>query len=416
MKITILGAGVVGVTSAYFLGARGHEVEVIEREPESACQTSFANGGQLSYSHAEPWANPHTLPMVFKWMFKKDAPLVMRFSTDPHMIAWGLKFLANCTAARAEANSVSTLRLGLYSKKKMEQLRSLTGIKFDNVREGILHVFTSKSSFDAAIRQSHFQEKLGCKEDILDVNACLRMEPTLEQTERTLVGGIHAPLDESGDICTFTRELAKLCEKEFGTVFHYGTNVTGIKAEGGKITGVETDKGNFTADAYVMSLGSFSPVFLRKIGIRVPIYPMKGYSITLPANIHAPKVSITDGEHKLVYSRLGDRLRIAGTAEFARYDMKVYEHRIQPIIRAAKTLFPKCEWDKDISRWACLRPSTPDGPPIIGKTKYSNFYMNTGHGTLGWTQAAGSGVLLADVMENRPTEISLEGLSIDRYL
>jgi D-amino-acid dehydrogenase len=415
MKILILGSGVIGVSAAYLLGSRGHQVEVIDRQSESARETSFANGGQLSFSHAEPWANPGTPLKALKWMFKDDAPLVLRPRADMEMISWMLKFLANCTASRTQANSVALLKLGLYSKKKLEQLRTYSGIKFDNRREGILHIFSQLADFEHAKEQARFQEKLGCPATVMDAKKCIQLEPALEHAGKPIVGGIHQPLDESGDVYTFTNELAKLCASEHKTVFHYNTSVRAIESKNGKVTHVETDKGVFQADAYIMSLGSYSSIYLKPLGINAPIYPMKGYSITFPANHYTPQISLTDGEHKIVYSRLGDRLRIAGTAEFAGHNDSVRPERIAPIVRAVKQLFPKCEFGDPQSEWACLRPSTPDGPPIIGKTKISNLYMNTGHGTLGWTQAVGSAALIADIIDNRPTEISLDGLTMERY-
>ena len=415
MKITILGSGVVGVTTAYFLGARGHEVEVIDRGPDSACETSFANGGQLSFSHAEPWANPATLPKVFKWMFKKDAPLVLRPRADLDMIKWGMSFLVNCSASRAHVNSVNLLKLGLYSKKKLEQLSHVAPIQYHHIGEGILHIFSNDVDYTQAKKQAEYQAKFGCKEDILTTDEAITMEPALAHAGKKIVGGIHAPLDESGDAVVFTRELAKVCAQEFGAVFRYNTRIEKIEADNGRITSVVTDGGQITADAFVMAMGSYSPIYLRQIGIHVPIYPMKGYSVTLPANRYAPKVSVTDGELKIVYSRLGDRMRVAGTAEFAGYNTAVSDHRIDPMMRGIKELFPQAYTEENTTKWACLRPQTPDGPPIIGKTKYSNLYMNTGHGTLGWTQAAGSGALLADIIDNRPTEISLGGLTIERF-
>jgi len=415
MKIIILGGGVIGVSAAYILGSRGHEVEVIERQGECGRETSFANGGQLSYSHAEPWANPGVLPKVIKWMFKDDAPLVLRPRADLDMITWGLKFLMNCNAARTHTNSVRLLKLGLYSKKKMEQMRVFSGIKFDNRRDGILHLFSNPEEFDHAVKQARFQEKLGCPAEIADTKKCIQLEPVLEHAGKPIAGGIFQPLDESGDAFTFTQELAKLAVSEYKALFHYNTEVRTINTSGGRITSVSTDKGEHKADAYILSLGSYSPIYLKPLGIRVPVYPMKGYSVTFAANHYTPSLSLTDGEHKIVYSRLGDRLRIAGTAEFAGYNTAVRPERVAPIVRAVKGLLPKCEFDTPLTEWACLRPSTPDGPPIIGKTRYPNLYLNTGHGTLGWTQAAGSAALIADVVENRPTEISLDGLTLERY-
>ena len=415
MKIIILGAGVVGVSAAYLLASRGHEVEVIERANASAQETSFANGGQLSFSHAEPWANPSVLPKIAKWLFKEDAPIVLRPRADMEMIKWGLKFLANCTSGNARNNSVNILRLGLYSKKIMEQIRTYSGVKFDNRREGILHIFSTQKDFDHEIEQAKFQSKFGCPAEIADYKRCVQLEPALEHVGQNIVGGIFQAIDESGDACIYTQELAKLCVKDYNTVFHYNTEITQINSNKGKITSVSTNKGELKADAYIMSLGSYSPLYLKPLGIKVPIYPMKGYSVTFVANHYSPNISLTDSENKIVYSRLGDKLRIAGTAEFAGYNQDVRQPRITPIVKAVKRLLPKCEFDTPESEWACLRPSTPDGPPIIGKTKYDNLFMNTGHGTLGWTQAAGSAALIADVIEGKKTEISLEGLSIDRY-
>ena len=415
MKIVILGSGVIGVTTAYMLGCRGHEVQVIERNAASSLETSFANGGQLSFSHAEPWANPAVLPKIAKWAFKEDAPLVLRPRADMDMIKWGLKFLANCTPSRAQRNSVTLLRLGLYSKKTMEWFRNFSDVKFDNLREGILHIYTQQKEFDSAVIQAKFQDKYGCPSEIADFKRCVQYEPVLEHSGKPIVGGIFNPLDESGDIFNFTQDLAKVCEEEHKTVFHYNTDIQSINDEKGKITGITTSQGIIKGDAYIISLGSYTAQHLKPLGIKVPIYPMKGYSITFPANHYSPKMSLTDTENKIVYSRLGDRLRIAGTAEFAGHNTQVRPERIEPIVRAVKALLPKCEYDKPVSEWACLRPSTPDGPPIIGKTKYANLYMNTGHGTLGWTQAAGSAALIADIIEDRPTEISLEGLTLARY-
>lgn len=415
MKIVILGAGVIGISTAYLLASRGHEVEVVERNNASGMETSFANGGQLSFSHAEPWANPAVFFKIMKWMFKDDAPLVLRPRADMEMMKWMLKFIFNCTEQRAQANGVNILRLGLYSKKKMEWFRTFSGIKFDNIREGILHIFTQEKDLEGAIRQAKFQDRFGCPSEVADHKKCIQLEPALEHAGMPIIGGIFQSLDESGDVFTFTQELARLCESEYKTVFRYGTAVNSIEAEKGKIVSVNTDKGTIKGDVYIMSLGSYSQIYLKPLGIHVPIYPMKGYSVTFPANHYSPQMSLTDTENKIVYSKLGDRLRIAGTAEFAGHNTSIRPERIAPIVNAVKKLLPKCEYDRPESEWACLRPSTPDGPPIIGKTRYSNFYMNTGHGTLGWTQAAGSAALIADIIENRSTEISLEGLTVDRY-
>ncbi len=414
MHILILGSGALGVLSAYFLGRAGHKVTVVDRQPEAARETSFANGGQLSYSHAEPWANPYVFPKLFKWMWMDDAPLVLRFRADPHMIGWGLRFLWNCRKSTADQNSLTMLRLGLHSKQKMQEVMQDTQIDFDHIDKGILHVFSHEKEFEHAQKQAEFQRQHGCDEKVLNWQECLAMEPALQHTTKTIYGGIHAPLDESGDICVFTQKLAAYCQQHFGTEFSYDTEILSLNDENTEITHVSTNKGNLRADAYVMAMGSYSPVYLRPIGVPVPIYPMKGYSVTFPANEHTPTLSVTDDALKIVYSRLGDRIRVAGTAEFAGYNTDVRQKRIDPIVRGIKSLFPNADLS-DLFKWACLRPSTPDGPPIIGKTKYRNLYLNTGHGTLGWTQGAASASLLADVINNKPTEIAMNGLTIERY-
>jgi D-amino-acid dehydrogenase len=414
MKIIILGAGVAGVTAAYVLGSRGHQVEVIEREAAPAMQTSYANGGQLSYTHAQPWANPDALPKVIKWMFQEDAPLVLKFSTDPHMITWGIRFLLNCRQAQAEKSTRIMLRLGLYSREKLKTIREATKIEYNHLSKGILHIFGSQQGLDGALKQARFQESLGTKEELLTPDQCFQREPALRNATKSIAGGLYSDLDESGDLHVFTQKLAAYCIDNFGARFHYSTDITRLRVEGGRITAVETSSGDKTADAYVMSMGSYSPLLLRPAGINVPIYPMKGYSITVPAWEGAPQVSITDDEKKVVISRLGNQVRAAGTAEFARYNDQVREARITPIVRCLSDLFPDAQFGQ-MSRWACLRPQTPDGPPIIGATTLGNLYMHTGHGTLGWTQSAGSAHLLADIMEGRPTEIPLEGLEASRY-
>ena len=419
MKICILGAGVLGVTSAYELSKRGHDVTVIDRQPEPARECSFANGGQLSYSHAEPWANPRVFPKLWKWMFQEDAPLVLRPRADIHMLRWGALFLLNCLPSKAKANAETMLRLGLYSKQKMAELRAYTNVEFSFLGHGTLHVFDNQESFDSAKRQAEFQHALGGEELPLTPAECFAKEPTLANTTKKLVGGMYAPADESGDIHVFTKNLAAYCATTFGTKFLFDQNIERLHKANGVISHVEI-KGqprDYLAgfDAYVMALGSHSPVYLRQLGLYVPIYPMKGYSISFDASEFCPKVTLTDDYARQVYTTLGSRMRIAGTAEFAAYDDSVRKVRIDPLKKGMKELFPLAPME-NLTEWACLRPSTPDGPPIVGKTPFANLFMNSGHGTLGWTQAAGSARLLADVIDQRPTEIPVTGLEIERNL
>ena len=416
MNIIVLGSGLLGVTSAYALASRGYQVTVVDRRPLSGAETSYANGGQLSYSHAEPWANPSVFPNLPRYVFDPNSPLVLRPRADINMIKWGMSFLRNCTPARAHEHCIHMLRLGLYSKQELAKLRADTQIEFDFKNTGILHIFSNEKSFDYAKQHAEFQARFGCTETPLSTDEVYAMEPTLQHSARTIKGGMHAHMDESGDAHKYCNALAEHITQRFGVKFVYGVNIEKLIREGNIIKGIKTDQGDMNADGFVMAMGSYSAVALREIDIHVPIYPMKGYSITLDADDYCPTMSLTDGTFKIVYSRLGNRLRIAGTAEFAGYNDKIYERRIKTILKAAKGLLPKANWDGQIDRWACLRPSTPDGPPIIGKTPYKNLFLNTGHGTLGWTQAAGSASLLADIMDNKQPAIMTTGLGMERYI
>jgi D-amino-acid dehydrogenase len=419
MKICILGAGALGVMSAYELAKAGHEVTVIDRQSEPARECSFANGGQLSYAHAEPWANPHVFPKLWKWMFQEDAPLVLRPTADIHMMRWGALFLLNCLPARARRHCEVMLRLGLYSRQKMAELMKDTNVDFHFLSNGVLHVFDNQKSFDGAKRHAEFQHSLGCDEKALTPTECFTLEPTLANTTKKLVGGMYADIDQSGDIHLFTKNLADYCAKKYGVKFLYNQKIARLHKADGRISHVEIEgqTNDYIAgfDAYVMAMGSHSPVYLRQVGLYVPIYPMKGYSISFDASEHCPKVSITDDNARQVYTLLGNRMRVAGTAEFAGYNETVRQVRIDPLKRGVRELFPDAPME-NLTEWACLRPSTPDGPPMIGKTPIGNLFMNTGHGTLGWTQGAGSARLLADIIDNKPTEIPLSGLEIGRNL
>ena len=418
MKILILGAGITGVTTAYFLAERGYEVHVVDREAASAMQTSFANGGQLSYSHAEPWANPSVLPKALQWMFKDDAPLLFRPRLDYHTISWLLKFLGQCTTKKALKNTETTLRLGLYSREVINELADRTQIEFHYRHKGIVHIFKSQKAFDGAIRIADFQAPLGAPYQRLTPDETVSLEPALKHIAPSLFGSIYYPEDESGDIHLFTQELAALGEKNGNVKFHYGTQVQYLHREGNKITGVQTSKGKMTADIYVMAMGSYSYLHLKDIKINVPMYPMKGYSISVPVGRNpeeAPVVSITDQAEKIVYSRLGKILRAAGTAEFAGYNTEINRKRVRMLKRNVEKLFPHCGDLSQATEWACLRPQLPDGAALIGKCKYDNLILNTGHGSLGWTLGPGSAKITADIIDGKQPEISLEGLTIDRF-
>lgn len=418
MKVIILGSGIIGVTSAYFLGKKGWDVTVIDRQFGSGEECSFANGGQLSFSHVEPWASPHVLPKIVKWLFQKDSPLVFRPKADPAMWSWIIKFLLNCNEKQSLECTKNMMRLSLYSKEHFNHVTKETNLTYTHLEKGTLHVFKNEASLQANLEQAKFQEKLGCNYEYLpDRKSCLEMAPSLTNSPKPIVGGIFFPIDESGDVHKFTVNLAKYCTDTFNTKFLYNTTITELKKSKNKITGVITDKGEFTADNYVMSLGAYSPLLLKQVGIKAPIYPMKGYSISIPITNEnaAPKTCITDQGNKIVYSRLDNILRVAGTAEFAGYNHKIRKERIETLKKMAKCLFADCGDIDNAIPWACLRPSTPDGSPIIGTSPIDNLYLNTGQGTLGWTLSCGSAKVLVDIMDNKKPEIDLAGLTLERF-
>lgn len=414
MNILILGAGIAGVTAAYQLARRGHTVEVIEQSAAPAMACSFANGGQLSYTHAEPWASPSVLPKIPGWMLRADSPLVFRPRADMDMIRWGIRFLANCTPGKAHEHTRTLLRLGLYSRTQLHRIVEDTGIEFHYRKQGILHIFSTEEKLQSAVGQMEFQNSLGGDEVILTPEECLKREPALAQSTKKLVGGIFAQQDESGNIHTFTEALATYCEQQLGVRFHYNTRIAWLNARDGRIVSLDTSSGTIPGDVFVMCLGAYTPPYLKKFNIRVPIYPMKGYSITIPAWEGAPEISLTDSCKKIVYSRLGDKVRAAGTAEFAGYNERIRKTRVMPLLESIKELFPAANVTQ-AGKWACLRPQTPDGPPIVGATPIPNLYMHSGHGTLGWTQSPGTSALLADLIDGAPTGIPMDGLELARF-
>ena len=417
MRVLVLGAGVVGVSAAWFLARDGHAVTVLDRQPGVGMETSFANGGQVSASHAEPWANPATPRKALAWLGREDAPLVFRWRRwDPALWAWGLRFLANCTAARARVNTERTLRVALYSRQVLAGLRAETGLAYDQKSRGILHVYRDHREFGHACGEAEMMVRLGLAREVCDPARCLAIEPALAAVAGELAGGLFSPDDESGDAHKFTGGLARLAA-DGGVTFRLGLTILGLAREGDRITAVITDQGRVEADMYVLALGSFSPLLVRSLGLRLPIYPAKGYSATVKVGdaAGAPEVSITDDENKMVYSRLGDRLRVAGTAELAGWDVSPTPSRARALVERARRLFPHAGDYDAAEPWAGLRPVTPDSVPILGRTPIRNLILDTGHGTLGWTMACGSGRLVADLVAGRPTDIALDGLGLERF-
>ena len=416
MKVLVLGAGVIGVTTAYFLNRAGHEVTVVDRQPGAGLETSFANGGQLSASHSMPWSSPSAPFLMLKWLGRRDAPLLWRLRADPAQWLWGLRFLANCTPGRSTANMEKNLALALHSRTLLGEIRDEAAIRYDERSLGILQIFRNSIQFDSAAKDAERMTRLGCVENALDRDGCLALEPALRDTGETIVGGFHAPDDETGDAHTFTRELARVIA-ERGVTFKYDVTVLGLDVERDTISRVLTSQGELTADAYVMAFGSYSQLLLRSLGIDPHIFPTKGYSVTVPTSGRngAPTVSVTDVDHKIVYSRLGDRMRVAGTAEFAGFDSTLTEDRARVILGHAQQQFPNGGDFTKATFWTGLRPLTPDGVPVLGRSRYANLYLNTGHGTLGWTLAAGSGQVVADLIGGQTPALDMSRYGVDRF-
>jgi D-amino-acid dehydrogenase len=418
LKTLVLGAGVVGVSTAYFLARAGHQVTVIDRRPYAGQETSFANGGQLSASQSIPWANPHTFGLLLKWLGRDDAPLVFNpWKAERPLWGWGLSFLRNCTPGRSRLNGERNLRLALHTRRMMASIMADTGIAFDYNPRGILQVFRSKREFDSAKRFADWYSQRGCRVEAKSADECLTIEPALERARGEICGGLFSPDDACGDAQLFTMELAEVCAR-MGVRFHYDTSIIRLSVMNDKISGVMTNRGMFTANAYIAALGSYSTTMLAPLGIKLPIYPAKGYSVTLPvaAVERAPAMSITDEANKLVYSRLGNRLRIAGMAEFIGYDATVNQARAETVLKTALDLFPDCGDVHAAKFWAGLRPLTPDGVPIISRTPFKSLFLNTGHGTLGWTLAAGSGRAIADLVSGVASEgVAIEDYSLSRF-
>lgn len=417
MRVLILGAGVLGVTSAYYLAKAGHEVTVVDRQPGPALETSFANAGEISPGYASPWAGPGIPLKAIKWLTMRDGPLVIRPMLDPRMWLWGLQLLANCTERAYALNKSRMVRLAEYSRDRMIELRAETGIAYDGRQQGTLQLFRTQKQVDHAHADIAVLEQYGVPYEVLDPAGCVAAEPGLSTAQVPLAGGLRLPNDETGDCKTFTERLAELAAG-LGVQFRYGVTINGLATEQGEITAVATSAGTMQADAYVVALGSYSPLLLRTIGISVPIYPIKGYSITVPVTDEsvAPVSTVMDETFKVATTRLGDRIRVGGTAEIAGYDNTLRPHRRGPLDRSLRDLFPMAGEPTKATFWSGLRPMTPDGTPVLGRAeRYPNLFMNTGHGTLGWTMAAGSGRVLADLVSGRDPEIDTTDFGLSRY-
>ncbi len=416
MNIIILGSGVIGTTTAWFLSQAGHDVTVIERQSGAGLETSFANAGEISPGMAAPWAAPGIPLRALQWLFMRHGPLVIRPRLDPAMWRWMAQMLGNCNVQRYEINKTRMVRLAEYSRDCLVALRRDTGIAYDERSQGTLQVFRDQRQFDEAAHDIAVLERYGVPHALLDVAGCEQVEPALARVRGRILGGLRLPGDETGDCFKFTQALAALAQQQ-GVTFHNGVEIGALSTDGEQIAGVMTSKGELKADAYVVAMGSYSPLLLRPLGVKIPVYPVKGYSITMPVidPAGAPESTVMDETFKVGITRLGQRIRVGGTAELAGYDTRLRQERRAPLVRAVDDLFPH---GGDLSRatfWCGLRPMTPDGTPVLGATPYRNLFLNTGHGTLGWTMSCGSARVLADIVSGREPEISMEGLLMTRY-
>lgn len=417
MRVLILGGGVIGATAAYHLARDGHEVTVVERQPGAGLETSYANAGEVSPGYSSPWAGPGMLWKAVKWLAMRHRPLVVWPLLDPALWRWGFAMLANCNAERYEVNKSRMLPLAEFSRDCLRELRAATGIAYDERALGTLQLFRTHRQLDATGADTAILDRFGVPWERLDPDGCIRHEPALARVREKFVGGLRLPGDETGDCHKFTRAIAALAAGA-GARFRYGVSVERLHADGDRLGGVMTDAGAIVADRYVVALGSYSPLLLRPIGIRLPVYPVKGYSITVPIvdPAGAPESTVMDETHKVAVTRLGDRIRAGGTAELAGYSTRLRVARRGTLEHVVRDLFPG---GGDVARaefWTGLRPMTPDGPPIVGATRYRNLVVATGHGTLGWTMAAGTARVVADLCAGREPAIAIDGLSLDRYL
>lgn len=412
MRITVLGAGVVGITTAYCLARRGYSVRVVEGAPSAARGTSFANGGQLSYCYTDPLASPAILPKLPGLALGRDPAFELHPSLDPAMIRWVTQFLRNCTGERELRNLRNVLRLALHSRKVLHGILDEHEIEFDFRRSGKLHVYPDRESLSKVGERVALKNECGCDQVVLDSDACVDREPALAPIAERIAGGVYSPLDEAGDAHLFAEGLERVCREHHGAEFLYGTKVTGIAGGDKGVEHIATDKGVLKADAYVVALGPNSSSVCDFIDLDVPVYPLKGYSITVPATADAPSVSITDTANKMVYCRLGNRLRIAGMVELAGWDTGVDADKITLLIDKARERFPGAgDYDNVLHRWSGLRPATPGSAPLLGATSIPNLFLNTGHGMLGWTLSCGSADLVADVIEGTTPAVDLDGLT-----
>lgn len=416
MRVLVMGGGVIGTTSAYYLARAGFEVVVVDRQPAVAMETSFANAGQVSPGYASPWAAPGVPLKAMKWLMQRHAPLAIKLTGDIQQYLWMAQMLRNCTAARYAVNKERMVRLSEYSRDCLDELRAETGIDYEGRQCGTTQLFRTQAQLDNAAKDIAVLEASGVPYELLDRAGIARAEPALAVVSDKLSGALRLPNDQTGDCQMFTTKLADMA-RELGVEFRFNQDIQRLQFAGDRLEGVWIDGKLETADRYVLALGSYSSQMLMPLGIRAPVYPLKGYSLTVPISdpAMAPVSTVLDETYKVAITRFDQRIRVGGMAEIAGHDLSLNPRRRETLEMVVGDLFPQGGDPTSAELWTGLRPATPDGTPIIGGTSYRNLYLNTGHGTLGWTMACGSGRLLADMLANKRTQIGTDGLDISRY-
>ena len=416
MRVLVMGAGIIGMTSAWYLAQDGHEVSVIDRQPGPGLETSYANAGEISPSYAAPWANPSVITKAIGWMLARHGPLRIYPKLDPAQWRWLWQMTSNCGSKAYLRNLQRMQRLAVYSRDCFVAMRAQTGWRYDDRQQGTLLFFRDPHGLASVNADLDVLRSFGVRVDILDADACVRAEPGLAPVREKIAGALHMPDDETGDCLMFCNLLHERL-RAMGVQFRFGNEVHTLERNGNRLTGVRSGAGMLSADAYVLALGSHSPLLARPLGIELPVYPVKGYSLTVPVKdeARAPRSSIVDEDYKVALTRLGSRIRVAGTAEIGGYDMRMRQGRLDTIVHVLADLFPGGFERSEMSFWTGMRPMTPDGTPIVGRSPLANLYLNTGHGTFGWTMSLGSGRVLADLVAGRTPAIDMAGLELSRY-
>ena len=416
MRVLVLGSGVIGVACAYELVRDGHEVEVVDRQSAPALETSFANAGEVSPGYASPWAGPGVPLKALKWMFMEHGPLVIRPRAEPAFFRLFVQLLANCNARAYMLNKSRMVPLAEYSRDRLRALRAATGVRYDERMQGTLQVFRTQRQLDASAGDIEVLRRHGVAFEVLDRAGIVAVEPALAAVQHKLVGALRLPGDETGDCFAFTQALAGHAQA-LGARFRFDTRVEALQVGGGRVTGVHTSAGTLHAECVVVALGSHSAPLVDPVGLRIPVYPVKGYSITVPIvdAARAPESTVMDETYKVAVTRLGGRIRVGGTAELAGFDLRLHASRRRALEHVVNDLFPGGGDIAQASFWCGLRPMTPDGPPLVGATPIGGLLLATGHGTLGWTMAAGTGRVIADLVAGREPEVDVAALSVARY-